>query len=90
MSLAHKTAIITGATRGIGLAIANAFAQQCVHTVLIGRNADRVKSVQEKFQHEFGSSNHKGIVLDVSNKLDIDRVMKVRILCIGGGKKTIE
>lgn len=77
MSFAQKTAIITGGTRGIGKGIAEAFARQGARTILIGRDVNNVKSVQEEFRNKFGNQDHTGIVLDVSKKEDIDSVMKV-------------
>lgn len=77
MSFAQKTAIVTGATRGIGLSIAEAFAKQGARTILIGRDPERVQSVQRQFRDQFNSQDHTGIVLDISKKEDIDSVMKV-------------
>lgn len=77
MNFAQKTAIVTGATRGIGLSIAEAFAKQGARTILIGRDPERVQSVQRHFRDQFNSVDHTGIVLDISKKEDIDSVMKV-------------
>lgn len=43
----QKTAIITGAASGIGLAIARKFCEQSVQTILIGRNADKLNKAAE-------------------------------------------
>lgn len=77
MSFAQKTAIITGATRGIGLNIAQAFAKQGAHTILIGRDSNRVKHIEETFRTTYTEQEHQGIVLDVSDKEAIDQVFKV-------------
>ncbi|CAO3635940.1 unnamed protein product [Mucor hiemalis] len=76
MSFIQKTAIVTGATRGIGLSIAEAFAKQGARTILIGRDAERVHSVERHFRDQFNTQDHTGIVLDISKKEDIDTVMK--------------
>lgn len=49
MSLAQKTALITGATRGIGLQIAKSFADQGAKTILIGRDSDDFLSTKSLF-----------------------------------------
>lgn len=46
ISLRGKTALITGGSRGIGLAIARALALQGASTFLVGRNLDTLRSAQ--------------------------------------------
>lgn len=48
--LGGKTALITGGSRGIGLAIAHALAKQDVSTILIGRNPDTLHSAVRSIQ----------------------------------------
>ncbi|CAO3681022.1 unnamed protein product [Rhizopus stolonifer] len=76
MTFAQKTALITGATRGIGHCIAETFARQGANTILVGRNLDRVKSTEEFFQNNFGHQSHQGIALDISNRNEIDNILK--------------
>lgn len=45
--LRGKTALITGGSRGIGLAIAHALARHGASTVLVGRNPDTLRSALE-------------------------------------------
>ncbi|KAG0809432.1 hypothetical protein G6F29_009291 [Rhizopus arrhizus] len=76
MRFAQKTAFITGATRGIGHCIAEAFARQGANTILVGRDFDRVRSTQEFFQTNFVNQSHQGVVLNISNRSEIDEVLK--------------
>ncbi|KAI9321397.1 3-oxoacyl-reductase [Dichotomocladium elegans] len=71
----NQTALITGATRGIGYAIANAFARQGACTILVGKDPRHVEMAENAFQQAYGE-DHKGVVLDVSTKETIDKVMK--------------
>lgn len=82
MSFSQRTAIITGATRGIGHSIAEAFAKQGARTILIGRDPTRVHSVQESFRQIYSDQDHQGVVLNVSNKEEIDSVLKVNSLTV--------
>lgn len=52
--LKGKKALITGATAGIGNKTAMLFASQGVHLILTGRRADRLKSIQEEIQAQYG------------------------------------
>ncbi|RCH78250.1 hypothetical protein CU098_005604 [Rhizopus stolonifer] len=76
MSFAHKTVLVTGATRGIGLHIAQTFATHGAKTILIGRDADRVEKIQQTFREQYGDEDHKGITLDISHKAQVDSVFK--------------
>lgn len=50
MKLAGKTALVTGASSGIGAATSLELAQQGVRVLLLARNEARLKQVQEKIQ----------------------------------------
>ncbi|MFK0524447.1 3-ketoacyl-ACP reductase [Paenibacillus illinoisensis] len=49
-SIAGKVALITGAGRGIGRAIAIAFAQEGIHVGLVGRTLENLQKVKEELQ----------------------------------------
>jgi NAD(P)-dependent dehydrogenase (short-subunit alcohol dehydrogenase family) len=42
----HRVAIVTGGGSGIGSAIAAAFMQDGIHTVIVGRDADRLRAMK--------------------------------------------
>ena len=52
LSLKTKTALITGATGGIGEAIANAFGLAGATVFLQGRNAEKLAALVRKFDEE--------------------------------------
>ena len=49
LSLENKIAVVTGASEGIGLAIAKAFSQKRAHVVLASRNAEKLKRAASEF-----------------------------------------
>lgn len=73
MELKGQTAFITGSTRGIGLAIAKAFAKQGVHIILNGR-----RTVSEALIDEIKALgvNCIGISGDISNSEEVKEMVK--------------
>ena len=58
----HKTVLITGSTSGIGLGLAEAFAQQGYNIIFNGLEADGAEVAQEvankfKIKHQFSGAN---------------------------------
>ncbi|MBI5666394.1 MAG: glucose 1-dehydrogenase [Chloroflexi bacterium] len=63
--LDSKVAVITGGSRGIGLAIAEGMAQAGAHVVLVARGADMLTEAVNRICASGGSA--EGIVLDVQD-----------------------
>lgn len=61
IDLSGKSAIVTGATGGIGLAIATGLAQAGAEVVIVGRSEDRVEAAKKRV----GSDGLRGVVADV-------------------------
>ena len=61
--LVGKRALITGASRGIGLGIARAFAKNGVSCILVGRDSQ----ILDARLAELTPGNHKHLVGDVSS-----------------------
>ena len=69
MSNASKTALVTGATRGIGYETVRQLAQTGVHTLLAGR--DRAKAVEAALKLQGEGLPVEAIVLDVTDDKSI-------------------
>ena len=71
--LSNKVAMITGAAQGIGLAIADKFAEQGADLVLVDINSSLLEGVAEKLAAEFGvkTSAHGADITDYSAILDV-------------------
>ncbi|MEM7737298.1 MAG: SDR family oxidoreductase [Deinococcota bacterium] len=66
-----KTAVITGATNGIGKAIARDLAKQGARTVIIGRNAQKCISTSQEIRQQTGNDNIHYYVADLSNQVEV-------------------
>ncbi len=73
-SLEGKTALITGASRGIGLATAIAFIEAGAQVILSSNEADECARLAEAFR--VGGAEALGIGCDVTRKDDLERLVK--------------
>jgi len=71
--LAGRTAVVTGGTRGIGLAIARALAEDGAAVVVSGRDAGRIEFAVKELE-SLGASA-LGVVADQSKREDCDRLV---------------
>lgn len=74
-SVAGKTALITGGYRGIGLAIAQTYAEAGADVVLAARNLGQCQIEAEKISKQFGV-RAAGKSLDVRDSRSVDRVIQ--------------
>lgn len=56
IDLTHKTALVTGSTQGIGLAIAKGLAGSGARVVVNGRTAARIEEAVGSLEGEYGKS----------------------------------
>lgn len=86
-----QVVVVTGASKGIGKAIANRFAEEGAYVVLVARNEEQLSHVQQAIQEQ----GHKAICMsgDVADKARmeaivqeiIDQFGKIDILCHNAG-----
>jgi NAD(P)-dependent dehydrogenase (short-subunit alcohol dehydrogenase family) len=76
-----KTAVITGASRGIGAAVAREFADAGANLVLCARDTDRLDDVVDEIEGSGGTA--VGLRADVRDEFDVERVME-RAARLGG------
>lgn len=82
LQLTGKTAIVTGATRGIGRAIAEAFADEGANVAICARNADQVaetvKALEAKGVKAFGA------VVDIADAASLKGFITAAGAALGG------
>lgn len=65
IDLSEKTAIVTGSTGGIGLAIASGLAKAGASVVIVGREQARIDTALERIRTDSGREEVSGVVADV-------------------------
>ena len=74
LALKGKTALITGGSVGIGLAVAEGLAREGVNLVLCARDAERLQGEVERIQKDSGVKV-LGVPADVAKSNDLDRLV---------------
>jgi NAD(P)-dependent dehydrogenase (short-subunit alcohol dehydrogenase family) len=81
--LTNKVAVVTGATRGLGHAIAEAYLRAGASVVISSENATDTKQVEVAFK-DAGYKRVVGIVCDVTNDLQQQALLDAAITNFGG------
>lgn len=68
-----KTAVITGASAGIGAACARAFAREGLHVVLAARRLERLEAVAQEIREAGGHAS--SVEADVTSEADMTRLV---------------
>jgi len=76
LQLASKTALVTGSTAGIGLAIARQLLQEGATVYINGRTSQRVDAALTELRQAVPNANVQGLVADFASTADIDALLK--------------
>lgn len=77
MKLQGKVAIVTGATKGIGVAVAQEYAKEGAKVVLAGRTTELGESVALGIREQGGEAIF--VTCDVSQRADVERLVKAAV-----------
>lgn len=83
LKLNKKLALVTGASRGLGYAIARTLSNEGAIVVINGRNKDRIESAAKTISSETGNQVY-GISADVSNSSSIQLLLQATLDVLGG------
>jgi short-subunit dehydrogenase len=75
MNFAGCTALVTGASSGIGEAIARELAPRLLSLVLVARREDRLKALARELQGRYGSLRVEIIAADLSTASGVEQVL---------------
>ena len=80
--LTGKTALLTGASKGMGLAMAQALAQQGAKVVISARGQDQLDAAAAQINQELGEKRVFGVACNVGHKEQLAQLVdRTRALC---------
>ena len=81
--LTGMTALVTGASGGIGSSIARALARQGARLALSGSNSAKLRAFRDELNEEFGH-DHVEITCDLSNTTQVEELVPATVDTFGG------
>jgi NAD(P)-dependent dehydrogenase (short-subunit alcohol dehydrogenase family) len=76
LQLTNKTALITGSTAGIGLAIAQRLAAEGADIILTGRTEARIEEAKSAILQQIPSANVRGVAVDFGNAAQVEALLQ--------------
>lgn len=81
-SLAHRTALVTGSSKGIGRAIAEGFAAAGANLFLCARNEGPLKEAAEAIRAQYGA-RVEWLAADMAARADVERTARTALETLG-------
>lgn len=81
-SLEGMTALVTGASGGIGSSIARSLARQGARLALSGTNGAKLRAFREELNEQFGH-DHVEITCDLSDKVQVEELVPAALSTLG-------
>jgi NAD(P)-dependent dehydrogenase (short-subunit alcohol dehydrogenase family) len=82
--LANRTAIVTGASQGLGLEIARAYLQAGARVMMCARDAVQIEGRREELSAIAGADCIAAMGADVSRESDVERLVETTVATFGG------
>lgn len=82
--LAGRVAVVTGASSGIGAAVASALAREGAHVALAARRADSLESLRSKMAAAGGGGKVIAQTTDVTDRAQVEALMRTATEQLGG------
>jgi NAD(P)-dependent dehydrogenase (short-subunit alcohol dehydrogenase family) len=76
LQLTNKTALITGSTAGIGLAIAQRLAAEGAAVILTGRTEARIAAAAETILQQTPQASVRGVTVDFGEAAQVDKLLQ--------------
>lgn len=83
MDLEHKVAIVTGSTKGIGLAVAEALIGRGTNVVISSRHEDEIRETVDRLQQQ-GAAKILGKMCDVQRGEQVQELIRFAVSELGG------
>jgi NAD(P)-dependent dehydrogenase (short-subunit alcohol dehydrogenase family) len=76
LQLTNKTALVTGSTAGIGLAIAQRLAAEGAHVIITGRTEARIQEATAAIVAQMPGAQVRGVAIDFGEAAQVDNLLR--------------